>query len=48
MVYDLQGRELISAQANTTVHALDLDGLAAGSYVITSSSGMGARQFVKP
>lgn len=48
VVYDLQGRELISAQANTTVHALDLDGLAAGSYVITSSSGMGARQFVKP
>lgn len=47
-VHDMQGRALMNAQANNTSHLLDISGLAAGAYLLWSSSGVNARQFVKP
>lgn len=47
LVHDMQGRILLSTRSNSTAHALDVSGLAAGAYVL-SSSGANARQFVKP
>lgn len=47
VLFDMQGRTLVSAETNRAVHSLDIGGLAAGAYVI-SATGASAQRFVKP
>lgn len=48
LLHDMQGRVLISTRAAGTFHIFDVSGLAPGVYALSSSTGMEARQFVKP